>query len=94
MARDLSPFTRLTLLISELKGNKLEDLANVKKCDLAHHAMKLQQEFNNTPQKGLADQIEESSTSLLTFIGSGDSVKAEERRQALITSCRSLKDEL
>lgn len=94
MARDLSPFTRLTLLISELNGNTLEDLTNVKKCDLAHHASKLQQEFDNTPEKGLADQIGERSTFLLTVIGSGDSVKAEEWRQALISSCRRLKDKL
>ena len=53
MSRDLSPFTRLTLLISELKGNKLEDLADIKNCDLSHHATKLQQEFDNTPHKEL-----------------------------------------
>lgn len=94
MARDLSPFTRLTILISELNANKLEDLANAKKCDLAHHVTKIQQEFFDTPEKGLADQIGERSTSLLSFIGSGDDVKAEEWRQALVSSCRRLKDKL
>ena len=94
MTRELSPFTRLTLLISELNGNKIEDLSDVKKCDLSHHAAKLQEEFGNTPQKDLADQIGARSTSLLTSIGSGEVVKAEEWRLALISSCRRLKDKL
>lgn len=94
MTRELSSFTRLTLLISELNGNKIEDLSDVKKCDLTHHAAKLQQEFDDTPQKDLAHQISIRSTSLLASIGSGELVKAEEWRMALISSCRRLKDKL
>lgn len=94
MARSLSPFTRLTLLISELKGNRLENLTDVTKCDLAHHAAQLEQEFADTPQKGVVEQIGEQSRSLLSWIRAGESVKAEEGRQALISSCRTLKDQL
>lgn len=92
MGRALSPFTRLTLLISELKGNKIENLTDVTKCDLAHHAAQLQQEFANTPQKGAVEQISEQARSLLSWIKEGESVKAEEGRLALISSCKTLKD--
>ena len=94
MARGLSPFTRLTLLISELKGNELADLTDVKRCDLAHHATQLRQEFANTPQKGIADRINEQAQALLTWIRAGESHKAEEGRQALLISCGALKDVL
>jgi hypothetical protein len=91
MARSLSPFTRLTLLISELKGNKIEDLADVRKCDLAHHTAKLHEEFDGV-QKETACQIAEQSRSLLSRIQEGELVKAEEERQILLTSCKRLKD--
>lgn len=94
MARGLSPFTRLTLLISELKGNELEDLTDVKKCDLAHHATQLQQEFANTPQKGLADRISEQAQALLARLKAGETQQADAGRQALLTSCGALKDVL
>ncbi|HEX8772541.1 MAG TPA: hypothetical protein VF735_02980 [Pyrinomonadaceae bacterium] len=92
MTRDLSPFTRLTLLISELKGNKVEDLANVKKCDLAHHTAKLDEEFDDAKQKEVAGQIGEQGRLLLTWIKEGEMVKAEEGRQLLLSSCKRLKD--
>lgn len=92
MTRDLSPFTRLTLLISELKGNKIEDLANVKKCDLAHHTAKLDEEFADAKQKETASQIGEQGRLLLTWIREGELVKAEEGRQLLLSSCKRLKD--
>jgi hypothetical protein len=92
MARSLSPFTRLTLLISELKGNNLEDLANVKKCDLAHHTSKLDEEFDDVQQKETAGRIGEQGRLLLSWIRAGEMAKAEEGRQVLLSSCKRLKD--
>lgn len=92
MARDLSPFTRLTLLISELKGSPLEELTDVKKCDLAHHAGKLKGEFAGTPHQGEADRVEQEATALLSSIRGGETGRAEEGRQELISSCKRLKD--
>jgi len=91
MTRDLSSFTRLTLLISELKGNKIEDLADVKKCDLAHHTAKLREEFE-VEQTVTAGQIDEQSKLLLSSIRAGELVEAESARQALLSSCQQLKD--
>jgi hypothetical protein len=92
MAGTLSPFTRLTLLVSELKGNKLEDLADVKKCDLAHHTAKLHEEFGNSKHNEIAGQIGEQGRLLLAWIREGESVKAEEGRQVLLSSCKKFKD--
>ena len=92
MARSLSPFTRLTLLISELKGNKLEDLADVRKCDLAHHTAKLHEEFDDSTRKEAAGQIGEQGQALLSWIQEGELVKAEAGRQDLLSSCKRLKD--
>jgi hypothetical protein len=92
MARDLSPFTRLTLLISELKGRRLEELTDVKKCDLAHHAAKLRAEFAGTPHQVAANEVEQLAGALLSRIRSGEPAVAEEGRQELISSCKRLKD--
>ena len=92
MASSLSPFTRLTLLISELKGNKIEDLADVKKCDLAHHTAKLHEEFDEPKQKETAVQIGTQGGLLLSWIREGELVKAEEGRQVLLSTCKSLKE--
>jgi len=93
MASSLSPFTRLTLLISELKGNKIEDLADVKKCDLAHHTAKLHDEFA-AEQKYATGQIGEQGRLLISWIQGGELVKAEDARQVLLSSCKKLKDQL
>jgi hypothetical protein len=92
MPRDLSPFTRLTVLISELRGSKLEELTDVRKCDLAHHAGKLKGEFSGTQHQGAAEQVERQATALLTYVRGGETGRAEEGRQALIYSCKRLKD--
>lgn len=92
MSRDLSPFTRLTLLISELRGSKLEDLTDVKKCDLAHHAGKLKGEFSGTPHQGAADQVEQQARDLLSYVQGGETGRAEAGRQELLSSCKRLKD--
>ena len=92
MTRSLSPFTRLTLLISELKGNKIEDLADVKRCDLAHHTAKLDEEFDGIDEKETAGQIGEQARLLLSLIQAGELVKAEAGRQLLLSSCKRLKD--
>jgi hypothetical protein len=94
MARSLSPFTRLTLLISELKGNNLEDLMDAKKCDLAHHTAKLHEEIEDSKQKEAATQIGLQGKTLLSLIREGELLKAEEGRQVLLSSCKSLKDQL
>lgn len=92
MARSLSPFTRITLLISEIKGNKLADLADVKKCDLEHHTAKLYEELEDSAQKASADQVGEQGRLMLSLIRKGELVKAEEERLSLISSCKNLKD--
>lgn len=91
MTRSLSPFTRLTLLISELKGNKIEDLANVTKCDLAHHTAKLDEEFDDLNQKETAGEIGVQARLLLSLIQAGELGKAEDGRQLLLSSCKRLK---
>ena len=91
MAPALSSFTRLTLLISELKGNRIEDLADVKKCDLAHHTAKLHEEFS-VEQKAVAGEIGEQGRLLISWIHAGEFAKAEDARQVLLTSCKKLKD--
>ena len=92
MPRDLSPFTRLTILIAELRGSKLEELSDVRKCDLAHHAGKLKGEFSGTPHQGAAEQVEREATALLSYVKGGEAGRAEEGRQTLLSSCKRLKD--
>jgi hypothetical protein len=92
MTRSLSPFTRLTLLISEIKENKIEDLTDVKRCDLEHHTAKLSEEFDDLNQKETAGLIEEQGKLMLSLIREGELVKAEERRQSLLSTCKGLKD--
>jgi len=92
MARSLSPFTRLTLLMSELKSNKIEDLRDVTKCDLAHHAAQLQTDFEDPNQIELAGTIGAESDLLLSMIRAGDLAGAEEQRKTLLATCRKLKD--
>jgi hypothetical protein len=92
MARSLSPFTRLTLLMSELKSLQLAELLDVTKCDLAHHALQLQGDFEDPNHKEMAGTIGEQSASLLSQIREGDLVAAEDGRKTLLASCRKLKD--
>ncbi|MEO6391321.1 MAG: hypothetical protein ABIP75_05670 [Pyrinomonadaceae bacterium] len=92
MGRSLSPFTRLTLLMSELKGLPIEDLIDVKKCDLAHHVEHLPEELESDEQKAIAVQISEQGTALLASIHSGNLAGAEGERKTLIATCRKLKD--
>jgi hypothetical protein len=92
MARSLSPFTRITLLISELKSNKIEDLTDVKKCDLLHHTSKLHEEIADSAQKNSALEIGEQGRLLFSSIKSGELTKAEDERQTLVSACKKLKD--
>jgi hypothetical protein len=92
MARSLSPFTRMTLLMSELKSNKIQDLADVKKCDLLHHTAKLHEEIEDSAQKASAVEIAEQGKQLFSSIKSGDLGKAETDRETLLASCKKLKD--
>ena len=92
MARSLSPFTRLTLLVSELNSNKIENLIDVKKCDLLHHTAKLFEEIENAEYKEAAVQIGEQGKLVYSLIQEGKLVEAESERQTLIADCKKLKD--
>lgn len=92
MARSLSPFTRLTLLVSELNNNKLENLLDVTKCDLLHHTAKLFEEIDDTTHKASAIKIGEQGQLLFDLIKAGDLTHAETERQSLITACKKLKN--
>ena len=92
MARSLSPFTRITLLISELKSNKIEDLTDVKKCDLLHHTAKLHEVITDSSQKESALVIGEQGQQLFSSIQSGEFAKAETQRQTLVSACKQLKE--
>ena len=92
MARSLSPFTRLTLLVSELNNNKLENLLDPTKCDLLHNTSKLFEEIENPAQRESALQIGEQGKILFALIKDGNLAQAETERQALVTSCKKLKD--
>lgn len=92
MARTLSPFTRLTLLVSELNNNKLENLLDKTKCDLVHHTEHLADEIADSGQKESAQQIAEQGKLLFSLIQQGEMTQAESARQNLITACKKLKD--
>lgn len=92
MARTLSPFTRITLLVSELNNNKLENLLDKTKCDLVHHTAKLAEEIEDATQKDTALQIAGQGKSLYDLIKEGNLIQAESERQKLITDCKKLKD--
>lgn len=92
MARTLSPFTRLTLLVSELNNNKLENLLDKTKCDLVHHTEHLAEEIADATHKESATQIATQGKLLFSLIQQGDLAQAETERQTLITSCKKLKD--
>ncbi len=91
MARSLSPFTRITLLINDLNAHKVEDLADVTKCDLLHHTAKLHEEIENSAHKQSAVTIGEQGKTLLSSIQSGNLAKAEGERNTLLASCKQLK---
>ena len=92
MAGSFSPFTRLTLLVSELNGNKLENLTDVTKCDLVYHTSKLHEGIEDAEQKASALEIGEQGKSLFASIKAGEMAKAEEERRKLIADCKRLKD--
>ena len=92
MGRSLSPFTRLTLLVNELNSNKIEDLTDVKKCDLIHHTASLHEEITDASQKESAMQIAEQGKLLFASLTAKDFVKAEEDRKILVSNCKKLKD--
>jgi hypothetical protein len=94
MARSLSAFTRLTLLIGELKDRRIEDLADVTKCDLAHHTASLRTEFATMEHGDAASRIDDEGRSVLDLIREGETGKAEAVRDLLLQSCRQLKDQL
>jgi hypothetical protein len=92
MARTLTPFTRLTLMITEMNSNRIEDLADPTRCDLIHHFAALNDEFAESEHKNQAALIGEQGAVLVDSIRSGDFAKAEADRETLIASCKKLKD--
>lgn len=94
MARSLSAFSRLTILISELKDRRIEDLADVTKCDLAHHTASLRTEFETMEHGAVASRIDDEGRTVLLLIRLGETGKAEAARGVLLQSCRQLKDRL
>ncbi|MBX7169863.1 MAG: hypothetical protein K1X72_02825 [Pyrinomonadaceae bacterium] len=92
MARSLSPFTRLTLLVSELSNNKLENLLDSTKCDLVHHTAKLSEEIEDSQQKESAVMIGIQGQLLFDLIKEGKLSEAEIERQSLISACKKFKD--
>jgi hypothetical protein len=92
MSRSLTPFTRLTLLVSELNNNKLENLLDVSKCDLLHHTSNLSTDIQDADQKESAIRIGAQGQLLFDLIKAGNLTQAETERQSLITACKKLKD--
>ena len=92
MARTLSPFTRLVLLINELKSNKIENLTDVTKCDLLYHTGKLHEEIDDPGQKESAVGIGAQGRTLFSSITAGELARAETERDALLADCKRLKD--
>ena len=92
MARTLSPFTRITLLINELNGNRIEDLGDRSKCDLAHHTARLMDDIEEPGQHEQAVGIDAAGHTLLTEISAGRLNEAETRRSHLVSACKRLKD--
>ncbi|MBK7708199.1 MAG: hypothetical protein IPN69_16910 [Acidobacteria bacterium] len=91
MAKGLSPFTRISLLITELNSNRVEDLGNTQRCDLAHHAARMIEDVEDPVHKESAKEIETGATALLAEIRGGRFSEAENQRSQLVTSCKRLK---
>ncbi len=91
MARSLSPFTRITLLLGELNKHQIQDLIDITKCDLIHHTSKLAEEIEDAAQKQSAIEISEQGQSLFSTIKSGDLPAAEAERKMLVLACKKLK---
>lgn len=92
MGRSFTPFTRITLLLSEVKDRKIAELADTTKCDLLYHAEKLSEEIEDSAQQELVGQISEQSKNLLAELKANNLEKAEEIRQILVSDCKKLKD--
>lgn len=92
MSRSLNPFTRLTLLVSELNNHKLENLLDPTKCDLIHHTANLSEEIQDSAHKESAVQIGEQGQLLFDLIKAGNFAAAQTQRQTLITACKKLKN--
>jgi hypothetical protein len=92
MGRNFSPFTRLTLLVAELKGKQLIDLTDPTKCDLLYHTSKVNEGIDDVSQLAIASEITTQGQTLFDSVKSGDMAKAETDRETLIASCKKLKD--
>jgi hypothetical protein len=92
MAQALSPFTRVTLLITELNSNRIEDLSDTSRCDIAHHTAKLIEDVENPSHKDQAREIESGGRALVAEIVAGQFVEAENQRSQMVTSCKRLKN--
>lgn len=92
MGRTLTPFTRLTLMVTEMNSNRVEDLADPARCDLVHHFAALETEFSDENHKEQARLIGEQGRLLIASIERGDFAQAEKDREKLVATCKALKD--
>jgi hypothetical protein len=92
MGRSFTPFTRITLLLSEIRDRKIEELSDATKCDLLYHTGKLTEELVDPEQKQLSIDMTAQSEKLLAEIDSKDLVNAELSRQTLVQTTKKLKD--
>lgn len=91
MGSSLTPFSRITILLTELNGTKLEDLLDVTKCDLVYHTSKLSEEIEDASHKELASQLTQQAKTLIETIASGDLALAKTKHQSVISACKNLK---
>ncbi len=92
MAKGLSPFTRIALLVTELNSNRIEDLTDTARCDLARHTARMIEDVDDPAHKELAREIETGATALLSEIRAGQLSEAENQRSQLVSACKRLKD--
>lgn len=92
MGRNLTPFSRVTILLTSLRSTKLEDLLDVTKCDLLYHTSKLAEEIEDVSHKEAAHQISQQGQTLFETLTTGNLSQAKIEQEALITSCKNLKN--
>lgn len=91
MGRSFTPFTRLTLLVSELKSLPLTELTNTTKCDLLYHTGKLHEGIA-ADHAAAANEIGELGKTLFASVTAGDMTKAATDRDALLEASKKLRD--
>ena len=91
MGRSLTPFSRITILLTSLNSTKLEDLLDVTKCDLLYHTSKLPEEIEDSAHKESAMKISQQGQTLFDSLTAGNLPQAKIEHQELITAVKNLK---